>query len=252
MANPGIAVPGAVVPSGSQASPAGPQGIQGPTAVSTDAGNLAVLGSDNLVSVPTSAITAVRLRSFNAIGNPTFEVDQRSAGVSTATLPASAGGWGIDRWNPFMTSAVTARASYQQIATNVALPGTNFLVTFKILRWTLTTAQASLGAFDQLAIWHFPEGPVTRELYNDVSSVSILVRSSVANLKFGCLLVDNAFSRTLAKLCTLGAANTWVLIALPNLPSMVSSGGIFPLTPGSVGYNLVISLSFGASQLVAA
>jgi hypothetical protein len=53
MANP-IAVPGTVVPSGSLTNPGGAQGVQGvqgPTAVSADAGNLATLGSDNLILV---------------------------------------------------------------------------------------------------------------------------------------------------------------------------------------------------------
>src|ERR1700757_3331801 len=51
-----------------------------PGRVSTDANNLAVLGSDNLISVPASSIWSVRLRSFNAIGNPTMEIDQRQVG----------------------------------------------------------------------------------------------------------------------------------------------------------------------------
>jgi hypothetical protein len=61
MANP-IAVPGTNVPSGANVVPGGAQGIQGltgqsgPNAVSTDAGNIATLGSDNLILVPQSQI----------------------------------------------------------------------------------------------------------------------------------------------------------------------------------------------------
>src|SRR4029077_8607673 len=62
----------------------GPAGPAGPTAVSTDSGNLATLGSDSLLYLPPSAVQptiwSVRLRSFNAVGNPNFEVDQRNAG----------------------------------------------------------------------------------------------------------------------------------------------------------------------------
>src|SRR5215468_11144483 len=47
----------------------------------------------------TSAITAVRLRSFNAVGNPNFEVDQRTVG-STITFATPATTWVQDRWQP--------------------------------------------------------------------------------------------------------------------------------------------------------
>src|SRR6516165_446511 len=84
-----------------------PQGTQGPTGptgppsgVSTDSGNIATLGSDAKILVPQSAITAMRLRSFNAIGNPNFEVDQRNCGNSV-NFPA--GGYlktfVNDRWS---------------------------------------------------------------------------------------------------------------------------------------------------------
>jgi hypothetical protein len=56
---PNVAVPGTVVPSGSLTSPGGAtgiQGIQGPTAVSANAGNLAQLGTDNLILVPQNTV----------------------------------------------------------------------------------------------------------------------------------------------------------------------------------------------------
>jgi hypothetical protein len=40
----------------------------------------------------------------------------------------------------------------------------------------------------------------------------------VANLKFSVALQDSLSGWTLTKLCTMGAANTWTLITLPNIP----------------------------------
>ena len=56
-----------------------------------------------------------------------------------------------------------------------------------------------------------------RELAGDVHSVSLLVRSSVAGLKFGLILRDSpTTTKTLAKLCTIPSSGTWTLIQLPN------------------------------------
>ena len=247
MANPGIAVPGAVVPSGSQASPAGPQGIQGPTAVSTDAGNLAVLGSDNLVSVPTSSITAVRLRSFNAMGNPTFECDQVNVGG------AIAGGKVCDRWyvNKAGTMAVTTSRGTAVWTSPIVVPGTNFVISNNYLNVTLSTAQASLGATDNLNIYQQIEGPLFRELSFDVHSISLLVRSTVSNLKFGINLRDSTTSRSLTKLCTIPSANTWTLVPLPNLPTWPGAG-TFGITAGTLAYYLTITLACGSTYVTPA
>jgi hypothetical protein len=196
----------------------------------------------------TPQIYSVRLRSFSSVGNPNFECDQKLSGAVSPTITPSVSA-AIDRWIWRIGGTATMRATAQQIATNVVLPGTNFLITSKIFRLTLTTAQASLGASDTLGCWQSVEGPQLRELVNDVHSVSILARSSVANLSFGLIMTDVAETRALAKLCTMGAANTWSLIQLPNLP-LWSAGATWPLTPGSQGYYLTISLAAGASQLI--
>src|SRR6266850_5359204 len=69
---------GTVVASGVLVSPGGQQGIPGPNALSTDVGNQATFGSDAKIYVPdpSPVIWSVRLRSFQAIGNPNFEIDQ--------------------------------------------------------------------------------------------------------------------------------------------------------------------------------
>src|ERR1700752_695614 len=131
-------VPGTVVSTGSAVGPGGDTGQtgatgstgstgpSGPNAVSTDANNLATLGSDNLILVPASNIWSVRLRSFNAIGNPNFEVDQRQVGTSGPISGAM-----IDRWLSVKTGMASATGTIQQLSaslTDLCLPGTNFRI----------------------------------------------------------------------------------------------------------------------------
>ena len=75
----------------------------------------------------------------------------------------------------------------------------------------------------------------------------MLVRSSVANLKFGLALRSPDATRSLTKLCTLPSANTWTLIPLANLP--IWSGGNFNTATGVSGYSIDINLAAGASYL---
>jgi hypothetical protein len=206
-------------------------------------------GTNNSQPLP-PVIWSARLRSFNAIGNPNFEVDQRQAG-GAITSTASTGGFPIDRWVLTRSSSLTGVTSASKLAGIVPVPGTNFAITKNCLRLTLTTAQATLAAGDYLILDQIIEGPYIRELINDAHSISLLVRSSVANLNCGLSLEDNPATHVLAKLCTLGVANTWTLITLPNLPIWTASG-TFPFTPGTVGYYLNIVLAAGSSIIVPA
>ena len=236
--------PGATGPASTVPGPAGP------TVVSADAGNIAVLGSDSKIYVPdpTSQITPVGPRSYNAIGNPNFEVDQKLCGTS---VPFSATNRSIDRWGPYCggTMALTG----QQVTSGyVQIPGTSFNITRSFYRMTLTTAQAILGATDQIQLGQLLEGIQIRELFNDVHSIQLLVRSSVAGLKFGLALRDANAAYSLCKLCTIPSANVWTLIALPNLPSFLSSGGFFPGTPGLLAGYLNIMLGAGSTLIATA
>ena len=185
-------------------------------------------------------IWSVRQRSYNSIGNPNFEIDQINVGALIANNMTV---YPCDRWWPNVVG--TVRVSTQQTGGAVTLPGTSFNISNNYVRTTLTTQQASLGASDYLAIAHTVEGCFARELYGNVHSMSLLVRSSVANLKFALALTDIASLNSLTKLCTMGAANTWTLITLPNLP--VWSLGTFSSNPGTGGYFLYITLAAGTT-----
>jgi hypothetical protein len=187
-----------------------------------------------------SEIWSVRLRSFNAIGNPNFEVDQRQAGQGLSN-PAS-GLFPLDRWYT-IKSGVTLTGNWNQPTEGVPVPGTSFNITRSYLRFGLLTQQLSLGTSDVYGILQSPEGTQYRELMGDVTSLSLMVRSSVANLKFSVSLRDPGSTRSLVKLCTIPTANVWTLIKLPNLP--IPSGGTFPYMPGQAGYVLNINLVVG-------
>ena len=246
-----MAIPGSVVGIGKLVTPGGAQGPIGPTAVSSDPGNIATLGSDKLVLVPQSTIWNQRLRSYNSVGNPNFEVSQRNIG-SLVTNPAH-GTLIEDRWaaynngslNPFFQKiAVSTMAA----GNGIDLPGTSFAITTAYFRVSCGTVKASLAAGDVVGINQTIEGPYFRELKDDVHSVTLMVRSSVANLSFGLSLRDPTGTRSLTKLCTLGAANTTSLITLPNLPAWPSAG-TFTAAPGAAGYSLNIILSSGATYM---
>ena len=206
------------------------------------------VGGDNNCYSLTSVIWSARLRSFNSIGNPNFEVDQRNADGAAAVTA----GMPIDRWTLMRSGTNTVSLKQTDTASSpILLPGTNFAISRKFLRLTLTLGQTSLTSTSVIALTQSIEGPLLRELINDVHSVSLMVRSSVANLIFGFAISDSTGTRSLTNLCTLGAANTWTLIALPNLPLMPPAG-VFPLTPGSLGYSVFITLAAGSAYMATA
>jgi hypothetical protein len=189
-------------------------------------------------------IWSVRLRSFNSAGNSTFEVDSRMSGGSNI----ASGAFAQDRWQ-FYSAGATMKfygGPSAMGSSPVDLPGTSFRITNRFLISQVTTQQVSLAAGDYAVFMQAIEGPSMRELADDVHSISLLVRSTVAGLKFGIGLRDNAATRTLTKLCTIPSANTWTLIQLPNLP-VWASGGTYGTTPGTVGYQLHICLAAGTT-----
>jgi hypothetical protein len=153
-----------------------------------------------------------------------------------------------DRW--FASISAGFSWSFQQTAGPVLIPGTNYAISSKFWRFSNPVAITSPAAASYLAFYQSVEGPMWRELSNDVHSISILLRSSVANLKIGLFVVDTPQSKTLSKLITLGAANTWTLMTFPNLP--VFPAGNFSLLPGNVGCLVGIHLVAGSNYTTSA
>jgi hypothetical protein len=191
------------------------------------------------------AIWSARLRSFQALGNNTFEVDQRNAGAASTV-----NGFIQDRWTVGKTGTMAFTAQQALPGTAINIPGTSFGITRSYFHLALTTAEASLAAADYLVIQQNIEGPRWRELQNDVHSFQILARSSVANLSFGVTLRDGTPTQSLTNLLTLPTANTWTLLTLPNLP--IWPAGNFVNTPGVASYVLTIVLACGTTNMTTA
>jgi hypothetical protein len=106
MANP-IAVPGTVVPSGSLTTPGGAQGIQGPTAVSADPGNIATIGSDSLTLVRPSAGFVTKTSAYTLTVADSNKYIICSGGSWTLTLPTAAVGFCVYVRNDMGISGTT-------------------------------------------------------------------------------------------------------------------------------------------------
>jgi hypothetical protein len=202
----------------------------------------------NLVTAIQPTLWSARLRSFQALGNNTFEVAQRNCGA-TLTNPAQ-GTFIEDRWQAYNNGSLNPLFARLLTSTTpgggVVIPGTSYVITTGYLRCSSQTVKTSLAATDILGFNQQIEGPMLRELLNDAHSISILCRSSIANLKFGLALRDQPNTRSLTKLCTLGTANTITLITLPNILAWPATGN-FTSAPGSVGYNFSITLAAGST-----
>lgn len=117
MANP-IAVPGTVVPSGSLTTPGGAQGVQGPSAVSTDASNLAVLGSDSLIFVP-KTVVASKTSGYTILASDTSKLFICSGGAFALTFPSAVtagNGWSILVRNVYANSTAQGTVSLTAVS----------------------------------------------------------------------------------------------------------------------------------------
>jgi hypothetical protein len=187
----------------------------------------------------------MRLRSFNALGNPNFEIDQRRCGNATGYATGTVGAFPLDRWSVGKVGTMTL-AAQQVPVSNLVVPGTNFLISQNYLSIKLTAQEASLGAGDYIHIVQTVEGPRLRELINDTHSVSLLV-SCTSALTFSLKLSSGSPYYTLSKLCQITTPNQWTLIPLPNLPIWTPSA-TWSLVPGaSSGYTLGIGLAAGST-----
>lgn len=273
-----------ITPAGDQGPP-GVQGVAGPNAVSTQVGNRAQLGSDSKIYVPPypfadasqggllrqltgrttdfvdgsntcqdvataikPVIWYVRNRTFNAIGNPNFEVDQRNAGNQSSNMTGPL--FLQDRWKWGQTSPVTGRCAAQQVpvipgSTGLVVPGGTQLITSNCLAVTLLTGQATLGASDAVWVYQQIEGSRFREMAGDGHSLNLLVNCTTP-LKFSVFIRDASNAHSLVIQCQVVTANTWTLIPLPNLAAWPSAG-TFYTSPGVFAYTIGICLAAGTS-----
>jgi len=202
--------------------------------------------SQNLATAVQPAIWSARLRSYNSVGNPNFEIDQRTCGTGTTTSA-----FALDRWLVSKNVATGTCSFVQNVvsgaAASIVVPGTNFGITNYFLRITVTTQQASLLAGDYFYIYQNIEGPL-RQLGGDPHTMQILCRSSVAGLSFGLSMRDSSITHSLVSLCTIPTANTWTLIQLPNLPVLPAGWSTYQYAPGNVAYYFTIAPIVGSTM----
>jgi hypothetical protein len=261
----------------------GAQGLPGPRAVSVDANNKAVLSSDSLVYVtspPTALATpsangllrqvsgnttdyidgtnnsqsntgtvlpviwSVRQRSYNALHNPNFEVDQYN--TTTNFITANTARQSADRW--MRGYGGTAVVGTRIVPINyVTAPGFTSVVTRSYLEVNVSTAQTTLAATDYYALNQVIEGGNARALAGDVTSLSILANSNVANAKFSLAIRDSLNKASYVVPVTL-TGGVWQLITFPNIPVFPSiNGASYPITPGVIGYQVTIVLGAGST-----
>jgi Collagen triple helix repeat (20 copies) len=197
----------------------------------------------NLVTAIQPTIWYARTRAFNSLGNPTFEVDQRTVGAGTGTAGSV---FAVDRWSK--GGQLAANYSIAPGGSGVInIPGTSFGISTRYIRFTLLVQKASLAVTDFILATNTIEGPRVREMINDVTSLSIICRSSITPLTFAIALRDGVAGYSLVKLFTYtGVSGAWQLLTAPNI-AVFSPSGNFPLVAGSAGYSASICLAAGSN-----
>ena len=203
------------------------------------------VGGDNTTHDLGSMVRSVApvVRSYNSLGNPTFEVDARTVGTGVAV-----NGFALDRWS--YVQAGTNAGTFVQTAGQVVVAGTNFTISGYFARYTLTTQQGTLGVNDSIHFAQLIEGVRLRELLGGPTSVSLVVRSSVAGTKFTVALRDSLNAYSCVQLGTISSAGAWILIPLANYP-LWSASGSFPSGAGVLGYKLDVCIAAGTNLTAA-
>ena len=202
-------------------------------------------GTNNTQDLPTAfkpVIWNAWLRSFNALGNPNFEIDQANVGGQVH------GGRICDRWLGGANG--TMSMTFYQIGgggSTVILPGTNYNISNQQLRVFTSTTQASLTGSNYVQVYQFVEGPFFRELSFDVHSISILLSCNISPFTFAIALRDMGSSLTTTTSLVLSATYTGggalQLLQFPNLP--VFPSGNFSSRNGVPSYQLSITVACG-------
>jgi hypothetical protein len=149
------------VPSTNVAGPPGAQGVPGPTAVSADANNLARLGSDSLLYVPTD------MRSLLINGN--IDVDQRGSHGAAITVPGGALTFPADRFWGYASQAGKLNVDSSQLLQLADGCG-------HVMRASVLAAVASMATSDAFQFGYRIEGlDAKRLLWGTVNAKPLTV-----------------------------------------------------------------------------
>jgi len=150
--------------------PAGPTGPPGPTAVSGDAGNTAMLGSDNLLFVPTLALaTTTKIGALQKLSGIATDVLNGTNAFGPVPLSTTSNQGGILALSNKTTDFLDGTNHFQDLAT--AIRPANAFVT-KTAAYTLTVADSSKYIICSGGSWTLtlpaPALGLTYDLRNDM------------------------------------------------------------------------------------
>ncbi len=211
-----------------------------PTAPTATAGtNTGQIATTAFVATATAGLAVVSGR--NRIINGNFRVMQLSG---STTVNSATRVYPIDRWQAFGV----ASAGTFTLSRGAGASGYPYVLTA-----TVGTAAASPGASDSYAILQRIEGPQVADLGFGAAgaqsvTLSFVVRSSVTGTFSGAIR-NGAANRSWPFTYSIPTANT------PTTISVTITGdtsGTWPITPGSVGLDVIFCLGSGSSGLGAA
>lgn len=169
----------------------------------------------------------------NKIINGKMEIAQR--GASFAAIANNA--FSVDRWAYVNTSAAVQTASQQ-----TDVPANNEFL--NSLRFTVTTADASIAAGDVSIIDHRIEGYNARDLVGRAIALSFWVRSSKTGIH--CAALRNGVAdRSYVMEYTVNAANTWEKKTL-SVPAGLITAGTWDWTTG-IGLSVAFTMTAGST-----
>lgn len=191
MANP-IALPGAVVASGSLLSPGGAQGLSNPVAVSGDAGNIAKIGSDGQILVPFVQTNYYGVDNSN---NSAYAVTVAStfvlaAGVIVSVTPTNANSTANPTLNVNGTGVknIVNRANIQLSASEISpsktfsvmYDGSSWRVITPLSRYTTPTASGAISieclGYDHICIYLVMTGALNITLAHLALAVPVFLQ----------------------------------------------------------------------------
>ena len=184
--------------------------------------------------------TPVSLQAFrNRLINGYMIVDQRNAGASQT--PGSGIVYTVDRW--YLNSTQASKFTAQQNAAAVTPP-----VGFSAYEGLTATASTAVGSTDYYLFGQDIEGHNIQDLNFGTASASAVslsfwVYSSLTGL-FAGALSNSGGTRSYVFTYSIGSANTWTYITIPNIPGDVT--GTWN-NAGGLGLTVKFSLGCGST-----
>lgn len=216
-----------------------------PTAVSTDQGNTAALGSDGYIYVPPFSAWGEDVDAV--INGAGFPIWQQWATTGSIAIPATAGltrtcdRFKINKSAP--GAGTVARVPY-------GLADTGLFPLFSQLdnsyRYTVGTPVQNPAPGDYFLIETDPNVNDAVQLFGQPSSILVVVRSTVAGTFTVCLRNADV-SRSILFPCTIATPNTVQKFLIQNIPVMPTDQGSWQNPTTFYAYSLAITLMAGTS-----